>query len=524
MKKKLIRPRRIPVFPFLIGIVSFVILWAHNVAQIKPSSVTLSFAGTLGFIIVVWLIILFVTRSIAKTSFLASIFFALFFSFGHVYTLIQSRSILGISIGFVKLSIVYLVLFIVAIFLSTKIKTIPANLTFGLGMAFGLLIVYNLANIIIFEVRAQAPLVEKPVAVQNPTVPQGSNHPDVYYIIFDSYGRQDLLQNLLHYDNSQFINALKQRGFYVADCANSNYNGTLLSLASSLNYSYVKTPASHGDAAGSEDPSIINLFMNNKIRSDFAGMGYKFVTARGFTSYTDINNSDVYLNFRKDLKMRDNMEQIEFANLFLKTTLVRVLYELEQINPLKYQLLPFWLYSTGETKSVMGNASYWYYQTNYLFDSLEKLPTENQDYFVYAHFNAPHGPYVFDENGNFRYTHEPADPTNVYNDTITYLNKRILHLVDTLITESATPPIIVLQGDHAPHVIASGYDKHKILDAYYFPDGKSSVLYQTITPVNTFRLILREYFGSTLPLLPDTIHVKLLDDLEEKPSQCEYPK
>ena len=42
-----------------------------------------------------------------------------------------------------------------------------------------------------------------------------------------------------------------------------------------------------------------------------------------------------------------------------------------------------------------------------------------------------------------------------------------------------------------------------ILNAYYFPDQNYKNLYQRITPVNTFRLIRKQYFGQDIDLLPD---------------------
>lgn len=96
-------------------------------------------------------------------------------------------------------------------------------------------------------------------------------------------------------------------------------------------------------------------------------------------------------------------------------------------------------------------------------------------------------------------------------------------MIDAILAKSSVPPIIVLQGDHAPQLLTEGYNKHKILNAYYLPDGNVDWLYPTITPVNTFRVILDEYFGEELPLLPDNIYVKLLNQREEKPSQCTYP-
>jgi len=55
--------------------------------------------------------------------------------------------------------------------------------------------------------------------------------------------------------------------------------------------------------------------------------------------------------------------------------------------------------------------------------------------------------------------------------------------------------------------------KMAILNAYYVPylDIKDK-LYPTITPVNSFRLILSELFAADLPLLPDKQYI-FRDDL-----------
>ena len=46
-----------------------------------------------------------------------------------------------------------------------------------------------------------------------------------------------------------------------------------------------------------------------------------------------------------------------------------------------------------------------------------------------------------------------------------------------------------------------------ILNAYYLPDVGQSVLYPSITPVNTFRVIFNLYFNTNYELLPDKSYV-----------------
>lgn len=50
-------------------------------------------------------------------------------------------------------------------------------------------------------------------------------------------------------------------------------------------------------------------------------------------------------------------------------------------------------------------------------------------------------------------------------------------------------------------------EKYPILNAYYFPDNKTEALYDTITPVNSFRVVFNTYFDQNLPLLPDRNYV-----------------
>jgi hypothetical protein len=82
------------------------------------------------------------------------------------------------------------------------------------------------------------------------------------------------------------------------------------------------------------------------------------------------------------------------------------------------------------------------------------------------------------------------------------MNTRILQAVQTILAESRTDPIIVIQSDHGALGV-SAEDRMKILNAYYLPGDASRLIYDTISPVNTFRLIRREYFGANLALLED---------------------
>ncbi len=59
--------------------------------------------------------------------------------------------------------------------------------------------------------------------------------------------RADNLKVVYDFDNSAFVDAFTQRGFYVANCSQSNYAYTELSLGSSLNANYLDTLGASSD-------------------------------------------------------------------------------------------------------------------------------------------------------------------------------------------------------------------------------------------------------------------------------------
>jgi hypothetical protein len=68
-------------------------------------------------------------------------------------------------------------------------------------------------------------------------------------------------------------------------------------------------------------------------------------------------------------------------------------------------------------------------------------------------------------------------------------------MIDRILAADPGPKIILLHSDHGGGYLAHE-DRMKILNAYYFSDGNYGSLYPAISPVNSFRLILKEYFGA----------------------------
>ena len=168
--------------------------------------------------------------------------------------------------------------------------------------------------------------------------------------------------------------------------------------------------------------------------------------------------------------------------------------------------------------------------------------------FVFTHIMAPHPPFVLDAAGN---AIEPDRPYNIgdatsFNGTpdeyasgyigeVRFLNQRLMNVIDLILAQSKQPPIIIIQGDHGPgkHISLVELnntclkERYSILNAYYFPDGDYRHLYPSITPVNSFRVVLNQYFDSGLELLEDRNYYSTwsnpyeLSDVTDRAQNCD---
>ena len=150
----------------------------------------------------------------------------------------------------------------------------------------------------------------------------------------------------------------------------------------------------------------------------------------------------------------------------------------------------------------------------YQLDSLGNVvPGLEGPKFVFAHVLIPHPPFVFGANGeeveqSGAFTLGGADEempfeerAAMYVAQVIFINQRISLVVEEIIDSSEIPPIIILQGDHGlDGPLAS---QLAILNAYYLPEGGDQLLYETISPVNTFRIIFNHYYGGNYGLIED---------------------
>ena len=325
------------------------------------------------------------------------------------------------------------------------------------------------------------------------------DRPDIYYVILDAYGRDDLLIN---FDNSDFLHKLEARGFYVASEATSNYVATPHSLSSSLNMSYLhelgpRTPASHGD--------IMSLVYYNSLAAILKTLGYTYVhleSGHQFTSKAPL--ADVFASFSPSgVRVVTNQHEISSsASLLVSRIFVRELIRTTALRPIvESQLL-----------SDVDLVYDWWspYRALDMFDFVSKAVDIKGPKFIFAHISKPKDPATFDRYGNFvlgtlvehgfRDSHDASVP-NAYTGQLIYINALVLRMVDDILRGSDGDPIIVIVGDHNRRI--RGRPLHPILAAFRLPNSGDSGMYPSISSVNHFRYILNVYFDLGITLLQD---------------------
>jgi len=488
--------------PFLLAVYPVLALLAFNISQVSINtavrSLILMLAGTTIFFGVLSLLL----RDRIRAGLVATLWLVLFSSYGHIY-----QGLTGVKIGdFILrrhsyLLPIWLIGGAVITVLILRRAAKASNLTRALNIAGVAAVLMAALQIGAYFLRPGGGSHLSPAANApqvNVQAPQGKSLPDVYYIILDMYTRQDVLQDAFHFDNSEFVDRLEALGFYVATCSRSNYRSTELSISSSLNMDYYQNLI--GEAS---NPNLAGWIRQSAVRKAFESAGYASIAFDSGYSPTSVTEAGEYYGSDQSLfNMLTYRGANAFEGMLLKSSLGILIYDFPTKLGLKPQMLLDGAFISHRER------------IQYTLSTLPELTAQAGPKFVFAHILAPHEPFVFDRDGNFTSRNQPFTlngdmeyTTNAYADgyagQITYLNNRILSIVQQIIANSETPPVIILQGDHGSHRTDLEAGDTPILNAYYLPGEAAEMLYPTISPVNTFRVVFNAYLGAGLALLPD---------------------
>jgi hypothetical protein len=496
------RIQNIEFYPFLFALYPSLALLGHNIEEIKAVVAMRAFLVSLLSVAFCFGALAWLLKDRSKAALVSTLGALLFFSYGHVYNGIKEISAVASFLGRHRiLAPIWLALFVVGAIWIIRRQRDFRSWTPGLNLVAVVALVLPLAQIGIYQVReietsSQAQAVSEDVTGLH--LPQDQPAPDIYYIILDAYGRDDVLQEMYALDNTAFLERLVDMGFYIARCSRSNYTQTQLSLASSLNFNYIQ---SFGEFVSGQSTRVglDKMIHHSAARLALERLGYHMVAFETGFKYTQVEDADLYLSPHNSplegVSLSGGLNGFEV--MLVNTSAGRLIKD--AMNILPGYIKPVWEYPEQAHRDLV------------LFDleQLHQLPGLPGPKFIFAHVVAPHPPYVFEADGSVSPPDKP-DFTG-YRDQVLYLNNKMETLLVDIIQSSATPPIIIIQGDHGP-ILAAPRQRLKILNTYYLPGNGAERLYPTITPVNTFRLVFDAYFGGQYGLLDDVSYFSSYQD------------
>lgn len=494
---------RAPVHPFLLALLPVLSMYSVLPGTSTPDEVAVAILLTAAVTVVVLSLAWLVYRDISKAAMMVSALALVFTVHEELDRTARSWQFAGVRpfSPHVTLPLAYLVLAVCSVVVYKR-RVAFGTLTIVANLAAAGALILPAGRLIAFHVFAG--LNDSPAVVDLTTAKAASATPDIWYFVLDRYGSSDTLREY-GFDNEPFLRFLESRGFYVARDSRANYIKTPLSLASSLNTVYLD------DLAANEGPSSNDwLPVFERLNDHWIG---RFLRSQG---YDYVHSGSYWWQTRKNDNATSNINYYTAAPHALVRLLRRSILE-----------------PIGRAPSPLVNVrlQQWH-RVRLKMEELSRLAEHRGERprFVFVHVLVPHGPYVFDSDGSY----VPDDiewrrpqKTNYVNQVVA-VNRMIGQLIERILRASTTRPVIVLQADEGPYpegTNASAYNwaranaavlRHRsgILNAYHLPGGATRLLYPSISPVNSFRVIFNTYFGSELALLPDRTY---RHESEERP-------
>ncbi len=321
-----------------------------------------------------------------------------------------------------------------------------------------------------------------------PSLASGLYRPNVYLISHDSYLRADALATFYGFDNRAFTNRLSALGFLLPSHSYANYNFTNLSLTTELGMNYVlSTAAEHKALLGT-----LKISGETEAATQFKRRGYTYIFANNgfFGSLKCSAFNDVCLNPQTS----------------------------------SYELYGALLDLTPAGWIVTNPSVYSSYTVDRLTDFEPRK--QRQPFLFFLHTVGLHN-FAWDADCRYRpllplrqlvigSTAALSAIKRAYVDQLQCVNRMTLAAVESLLARDPEA-IMIIQADHGTWSIGGLRSRPRkdwmatreadelfaILNAYRLPARCRRLLYDTISPVNSFRVVLSCIDGIDYPLLPD---------------------
>jgi hypothetical protein len=323
------------------------------------------------------------------------------------------------------------------------------------------------------------------------------SRPDIYHIVMDGYSRDDVLKAAYGFDNQPFLQGLRERGFHIGRGGSSNYSATDLSMTSALNMDYLGSPDVQVKGERQIWKKLESLRNDSRVVQFLKSLGYRWIVVPHGWENTLPKKADA---IRTPPEGGGRIYLTEFENGLLAMTPIRYLLSAIGMNGLRKK--------TQHAHRIL-----------FEFEYLMNCAHENGPKYVFVHILAPHTPVVFGPEGELKLDIPDlnhlriADPSlfrQAATGEITYLNTRLLQVVDKIIEDTKGNAVILLHSDHGESVLEFSDDaeflvqRHGVLAAIHLPGGvEDNRFYPGMSNVNFFRFIFNHLFDAGFQMLPD---------------------
>ncbi|OGK09029.1 MAG: hypothetical protein A2W80_06775 [Candidatus Riflebacteria bacterium GWC2_50_8] len=434
-------------------------------------------------------------KNLEKSALAVSLFLVFFYYYG-AFTALLGNFIANINNLSTLPAALWFLVFFFGLVMLFRWKSIPGLVTGFLNVVAVVLLVLNLLILGDYYWTSDAAKLTVPANPQATSVQK--DLPDIYYLVVDGYVGDKVLKSLYGMKTNELTDFLRTRKFYVADSSHSNYMQTSLSLSSSLNMTYLDDLGRDYRDKNTAAP-LMRMVANNAVIANLKAAGYKSIAFASGYATTELENSDVY--YGKTMINRE-VYHILLGNTVLSAFRLKI-----------FDFVATQVQSHNQlVTSVIGGLT-----------GLE-IAEDSPPVFVFAHVPVPHPPFIWKENGELKLSHprgfhfgdgnhwgRPEDYRREYVEQVTHLNRLLIKALTSILDKGNRKKIILLQADHGSGSLLNWEDhnatwlpeRFSILNAYSFPDGDYSTLYDEISPVNSFRVVFNKVFNSKLEKLPD---------------------
>jgi hypothetical protein len=464
------------------------ILYQSNLEEIPLEDIFIPLILSISIVSISWFLLKSLFRS-NKISLVISFMIILLILFSYTRLYFANNADIGIN------------------FLGSNIILMPIILCIGIigiiciykkNVSNDLLSIFNVMSVVVvlflvipigyYFISDDSQIISLSDYVEIPIIPSNVvEKPDVYVLVLDAYSGDITLEQDFNYDNSEFKNELKNRGFVVQKPSYSNYPNTEFSMPSIMNMVYLDFLVSElGQDSQNKKPAI-ELRLRNTVMDIFNQNGYHLTSFYGGSKATPSDDSEIeILCGRGILNMNEDLQR-SFIQTYFTINYLRVL-----------------LYD-----------DFRYHDLECSINEVLQFEKKNEKpQYVHTHLFLPHQPFIYNSSGervDHKYTDNRFDESlrDAYLEQLIFTNKITLEMIDSIQNRDANS-VIILMSDHGGRLGVDWnnpteldyYRAFNTLSAFYFP-GHADEIPENIAAVNTFRVFFNTYFDTDYELLKD---------------------